>query len=233
MQPTPTPAPTPAPSSRTRVPVLAVVATVVLGTVVGLLGDRPVPPVPSGRHVTLVPEGRTATGHPVARHGAPPLEGPGSDTGRVAAADGGVPDGATPFDDDLPAVARLDADLRAVLRSAATDARLDGVTVLVTSGWRSADYQDLLLREAVERYGSAAEAARWVATAETSPHVQGLAVDVGDDAAIAWLATHGAAYGLCPVYANEPWHHELRPQAVTDGCPALYPDPTADPRMRR
>ena len=44
---------------------------------------------------------------------------------------------------------------------------------------------------------------------------------------------HGAAYGLCQIYGNEPWHYELRPAAGDHGCPALYADPTHDPRMQR
>ncbi len=102
----------------------------------------------------------------------------------------------------------------------------------VNSGWRSPRYQSGLLRDAVVKYGSAAEAARWVATPATSPHVAAVAVDLGFDAR-AWLSEHGAAYGLCRIYANEPWHFELRPEAQDRGCPPLYPDPTNDPRMRR
>jgi D-alanyl-D-alanine carboxypeptidase len=37
---------------------------------------------------------------------------------------------------------------------------------------------------------------------------------------------------LCRVYRNEPWHFELRPGAVRDGCPARYADPAHDPRMQ-
>jgi hypothetical protein len=77
------------------------------------------------------------------------------------------------------------------------------------------------------------EAARWVATPETSAHVSGDAVDVGPADARAWLSEHGAGHGLCQVYGNEPWHFELRPEAVDRGCPPMYPDPTHDPRMRR
>ena len=49
----------------------------------------------------------------------------------------------------------------------------------------------------------------------------------------AWLSEHGAAYGLCQIYGNEPWHYELRPEAVDHGCPPMYADPTHDPRMQR
>lgn len=145
--------------------------------------------------------------------------------------DGVVPDGTSVFDDTYPAVTRLDPTLLAALRAAATDAASDGIELDVNSGWRSADYQQQLLDDAVEQHGSAEEAARWVATPETSPHVSGDAVDIGGPGATEWLAAHGAGYGLCRVYANEPWHFELRPAAVDAGCPELYSDPTQDPRL--
>ena len=147
-------------------------------------------------------------------------------------ADGAVLDGVTVFD-DTPAVTKLDSDLLAALRRAATDAAQDGVTVYVNSGWRSPAYQDQLLRDAIVTYGSEAEAVRWVATAETSAHVSGDAVDIGLADATAWLSKHGADYGLCQIYVNEPWHFELRPDAIEEGCPPMYPDPTHDPRMQR
>jgi LAS superfamily LD-carboxypeptidase LdcB len=64
-------------------------------------------------------------------------------------------------------------------------------------------------------------------------HVSGDAVDIGPTAAAAWLSKHGAEYGLCQIYRNEPWHYELRPDAVDRGCPPLYADPTHDPRMQK
>ena len=151
----------------------------------------------------------------------------------LSEADGAVPDGATVFDDDFPAVANLDPALLGPLRQAATDAAVDGVELLVNSGWRSPQYQNQLFGEAVSEYGSEEEAARWVATADTSPHVSGDAVDIGPSDATAWLSEHGAKYGLCQVYSNEPWHYELRPIAINDGCPPMYADPTHDPRMQQ
>ena len=139
----------------------------------------------------------------------------------------------TVFDDEVPAVANLDPDLLRALRQAATDAADDGVEIFVNSGWRSPAYQERLLREAVTEYGSEGEAARWVATADTSPHVSGEAIDVGHSDATAWLSTHGAGYGLCQIYRNEPWHYERRPRAVDEGCPPTYADPTHDPRMQQ
>jgi D-alanyl-D-alanine carboxypeptidase len=152
--------------------------------------------------------------------------------GALGEADGAVPDGTTVFDDEVPGVAKLDPDLLGALRQAATAAAGDGVEFVVDSGWRSPAYQEQLLREAVSEYGSEAEAARWVATPNKSAHVSGDAVDIGPSDATTWLSEHGAEYGLCQIYGNEPWHYELRPEAIAHGCPPTYSDPTQDPRMQ-
>jgi hypothetical protein len=148
-------------------------------------------------------------------------------------ADGALPDGTSVFDDGVPGVANLDPALLVALRQAATAAANGGVVFVVDSGWRSPAYQERLLHEAVSQYGSEREAARWVATPRTSAHVSGDAVDIGPSDAAAWLSDHGAAYGLCQIYDNEPWHYELRPEAVDRGCPPMYADPTQDPRMQQ
>ncbi|MEU6388022.1 D-alanyl-D-alanine carboxypeptidase family protein [Streptomyces sp. NPDC046939] len=210
-------------SSRRRCWPLVVIALIAVvaatATVVGLRTSRPAStsaPPPS----TAGPSKKPAPRASPEAHRGPPDE-----------ADGVVPDGVTVFDTTVPAVTRLDPGLRDALRRAARAA--GGIVFHVNSGWRSPAYQNQLLREAVAKYGSEDEAARWVATAATSPHVSGDAVDLGRSDATAWLAEHGAAYGLCPVYRNEPWHYELRTAAIADGCPALYADPTEDPRMRQ
>ena len=153
--------------------------------------------------------------------------------GGLGEADSAVPDGTTVFDDAIPGVANLDPDLLGALRQAATDAAADGVEVFVDSGWRSPEYQERLLREAVSEYGSEEEAARWVATPTTSVHMSGDAVDIGPFGATAWLSEHGADYGLCQIYSNEPWHYELCPEAIDHGCPPMYADPTHDARMQQ
>jgi D-alanyl-D-alanine carboxypeptidase len=148
-------------------------------------------------------------------------------------AGGAVRRGLTVFDDERPPVANLDPDLLGALRHAATDAARDGVEIIINSGWRSPVYQERLFRQAVSKYGSKAKAARWVATADTSSHVSGHAVDIGPSRAIAWLSRHGTKYRLCQIYRNEPWHYELRAEATDDGCPSLYADPRHDPRMQQ
>lgn len=140
--------------------------------------------------------------------------------------DGVLPDGATVLDTEDAGVANLEPGLLAALQRASADAARDGVQLAITSGWRSNRYQAQLFRDAVATYGSEARAAAWVAPPGTSEHEAGAAVDIGPPGAAAWLSRHGAAYGLCQTYRNEPWHFELRPQAVEHGCPRA----TAHPR---
>jgi D-alanyl-D-alanine carboxypeptidase len=161
------------------------------------------------------------------------LSPPGAPLGPLGLADGAVPDGTTVFDDDVPGVAELDPALLDALRRAAASAARDDVSFFVDSGWRSRAYQQRLFEEAVSKYGSTAEASRWVATPDASAHVTGDAVDVGPSRATAWLSEHGAAYGLCQIYRNEPWHYELRIAALDGGCPRMYRDASEDPRMQR
>lgn len=144
----------------------------------------------------------------------------------------GSGNGMSVFDEQAPAVTRLNPELLDALRRAAKNAAQSGVEFEVNSGWRSPEYQSSLLQSAVDDYGSEEEAARWVATAHTSAHVSGDAVDIGPLEATDWLAQHGARYGLCQIYSNESWHYELRQDAVGGACPVPFSDPTEDPRMR-
>jgi zinc D-Ala-D-Ala carboxypeptidase len=196
---------------------------VVIAAIAAALGDQ-------------LPASSSSTGAPPVlrhEHRAPGERGALPERGSLGETDGAVPDGTTVFDDEVPGVANLDPDLLGALRQAATDAAEDGVEFFVDSGWRSPAYQERLLQDAALKYGSEAEATRWVATPNTSPHVSGDAVDIGPSDATAWLSEHGAEYGLCQIYGNEPWHYELRPEAIDHGCPAMYADPTHDPRMQR
>ena len=182
---------------------------------------------------------QSAAGADRALPGSAPAQEPGAGVpadvvadGVVTEEDGILPDGVTVFDGAYPGITRLSPDLLDALRRAAEDAGRQGIVIHVNSGWRSPEYQDQLLRQAVSQYGSEAEAARWVATAATSAHVAGEAVDIGSFDAVAWMSEHGDGYGLCQTYGNESWHFELRREAVGGGCPAPYTDPTEDPRMQ-
>jgi hypothetical protein len=181
---------------------------------------------PPSAHRALPGELRGAPGRP-----GPAVAG-GTTAGSLGEADGAVPDGTTVFDDGVPGVAKLDPALVDALRRAATDAADEGVELLVDSGWRSPRYQQQLLDDAVSKYGSEERAARWVARPDRSAHVSGDAVDLGPSGATAWLSRHGAEYGLCQIYGNEPWHYERRPRARSEGCPPMYADPSQDPRLQ-
>jgi hypothetical protein len=225
------PAPPRARRTRAIVPGALVVVT---GALLGVLGCQPLAPTPP----SLASEPLTSSSPPSSST-TPPTSARRPDDpdrhelrGAVGEADGVVPDGVTVFDGAVPAVANLDPALLGALRQAATDAAGSGITFSVTSGWRSAAYQEQLLHGAISKYGSEAAAARWVATPSTSAHVSGDAVDLGS-AASTWLAQHGSGYGLCQIYRNEPWHFELRPDAIRHGCPPMYADPTHDPRMQQ
>jgi zinc D-Ala-D-Ala carboxypeptidase len=210
------------PTRRIRIRWIRVLGLLVVIAAIGAaLGSR----LPASSSLTAA----SPTGVPRSEHRAPRSE----PRGALGEADGAVPDGATAFDDGIPGVANLEPALLGALRQAARDAAYDGVELVVDSGWRSPEYQEQLLQEAVSKYGSQEEAARWVATPDTSAHVSGDAVDIGPPDAAAWLSEHGAEYALCQIYGNEPWHFELRPEAIDDGCPPTYADPTHDPRMQQ
>ncbi|KAM9866920.1 hypothetical protein ACIFOC_00241 [Leucobacter aridicollis] len=129
----------------------------------------------------------------------------------------------SPFDEEHPAVSRLNPDLRAAIQAAAADAEADGIQIELTSGWRSADYQAGLLNDAIADYGSEEAAREFVSTPEASKHVTGDAVDVARVDPALWIEQYGNAYGLCRVFANESWHFEL---ATSPGgeCPPMLAD---------
>ncbi|RKQ91974.1 D-alanyl-D-alanine carboxypeptidase-like protein [Solirubrobacter pauli] len=126
-------------------------------------------------------------------------------------------------DSTAAAPVALDPQLERAVQAATRDAARDGITIQITSGVRTRAHQQQLLDEAIETYGSEAVARQYVNTPERSTHVQGLAVDVGPTDAAYWLAQHGAAYGLCQIYANEIWHYE---RVVEPGgaCPPQRPN---------
>lgn len=144
----------------------------------------------------------------------------------IGAADGWIPDGTRlTVDDDHPALTRLEPELLAALQTAAPAAERAGTSLRINSGWRSTEYQQWLLDQAVQEYGNYQEASRWVATPSASRHTTGQAVDVGPPESAAWLEANGAQWGLCRVFANEPWHFELL--GTDNGCPELVPDASA------
>lgn len=168
------------------------------------------------------PAGRSepSGGEPEPLH-VPQLESPlGPEDGYVATGE------RLTLADSVPAIERLDPALRDALEQAAAAAAERGIQFSFTDGWRSERYQQYLVEQAVQEYGSVEEARRWAKSPEESQHVVGLAVDVATADAMDWLVRFGADYGLCQIYANELWHFEY--VADADGaCPAQLPDSSA------
>lgn len=132
----------------------------------------------------------------------------------------------TAYDVADPAIGNLEPRLLAAIQNATSAAAADGITMTINSGWRSPQFQQQLLDDAVVTYGSLPAARRYVQTPEHSRHVTGAAVDVGGTGADHWLIANGSRFGLCQIYANELWHFELA--ADPSGfCPPLRPDAAA------
>jgi D-alanyl-D-alanine carboxypeptidase len=107
-----------------------------------------------------------------------------------------------------------------------------GVNLYMTSGFRSEARQAMLFADAIEKYGSETEAAKWVLPPKSSHHPEGLAIDInypGDRAGAQWLELNGTRFGLCRVYANEWWHFE---GVIAPGgdCPRMAPNALVDMR---
>lgn len=106
----------------------------------------------------------------------------------------------------------------------------DGVSLVITSGFRSLERQEFLYQREIQIRGSETEAAKWVLPPHSSHHPKGLAIDVNypmDPAGALWLERNGWRFGLCRVYANEWWHFEAV-IAPGERCPALARDARVD-----
>lgn len=105
----------------------------------------------------------------------------------------------------------------------------------IGSGYRSADRQAELFAEAVRKYGSEAEARKWVAPPGKSQHNHGQAVDIwynGQrlDKAPAevreWVHANASAYGLRFPMSWESWH--IEPAGARGGGPGSTAVATTD-----
>lgn len=105
-------------------------------------------------------------------------------------------------------------------------AHKEDIDLVITSGFRTADRQEYLFNRAIEKYGSAKEASKWILPPNKSHHPDGIALDVnypGNQVETKWLEKNGFKYGLCRVYKNEWWHFEPL-VAPGEKCPALVPN---------
>ena len=125
-----------------------------------------------------------------------------------------------PLSAPIPGTTNMQAPAAAAFTRAFADARADGLTPEIRSAWRSAEWQQILFDRAVAKYGSRAEASKWVLSPTKSAHVKGYAIDVHPQAVATWLEEHGPTYGICRTYDNEWWHFEY---LATSTCPPRQP----------
>ncbi|GAB0107144.1 M15 family metallopeptidase [Nocardia sp. JMUB6875] len=117
----------------------------------------------------------------------------------------------------------LDPRLSSAYNAAAAEAYANGVSLWITSGYRTPAEQESLWEDGLQTYGSPEAARRWVLPPNESTHVTGQAIDVGPREGAQWLEDNGSHWGLCRMYDNEWWHFELA--TYPDGpCPARLPD---------
>ncbi len=127
-------------------------------------------------------------------------------------------------------VTELHPLLLARFNAAKSAAEREGVSLYISSGFRTLERQRELFEAAIEKYGSESEAARWALPSQVSHHPDGLAIDVnypGAPDGARWLEENGYRYGLCRVYANEWWHFE-GVIAPGQNCPAMASDARVD-----
>jgi hypothetical protein len=123
---------------------------------------------------------------------------------------------------------QIDKQLMNRFKAAQAAAKKDGQTIYIASGFRTLSRQTTLFAQAIKKYGTAAEASKWVAPPLVSHHPWGVAIDVNypdDPVGAGWLEINGSKFGLCRVFKNEWWHFE---PVIAPGwkCPALVPDAT-------
>ena len=108
-------------------------------------------------------------------------------------------------------------------------ARADGVSLVITSAYRSDAEQAKLFAEHPDP--------RWVAPPGRSLHRYGTELDLGPAAAYDWLARNARRFHFIPRYSWEPWHwgYGLNPRSaprIADGrsaVPAFVPAPYVEP----
>jgi hypothetical protein len=124
----------------------------------------------------------------------------------------------------------LDSLLATRFAAAKAIAHSEGISLQLTSGFRSKAEQARLFADEVDKLGSEEEASKWVLPPDISHHPQGTAIDVNynfDRPSTMWLEINGYKFGLCRAYANEWWHFEALTSPGVK-CPAMKVDASVD-----
>ncbi|MDL2220420.1 M15 family metallopeptidase [Eubacteriales bacterium OttesenSCG-928-N14] len=213
--------------------VLLVIAAIVIGCILlfGGSGDTPSPtPTPE----VSTPVNPTDTTAPTP---TPTIPADEAWMLILANADNPLPDGFAPQTAKAQGNYLMDARAVQPMQQMIAAAKADGVTLNLTSAYRTKEYQQGLFDNKVQRLMNVgktreqaeAEAATVVALPGTSEHQTGLAVDIitpsyttldegfANTDAFAWLQAHAAEYGFVLRYAKEkqditgiiyePWHY--------------------------
>ena len=138
--------------------------------------------------------------------------------------------GATAIAAPLQHPFKLNSSLQVRFLAAQAAAKKAGYRLFITSGFRSYGHQATLFKNAVTKYGSEAEASKWVLPPEHSHHTWGLAMDINyphDPGSTMWLEIYGYEYGLCRAYKNEWWHFEGL-TAPGQPCPPMATDASSE-----
>jgi hypothetical protein len=124
----------------------------------------------------------------------------------------------------------LDSLLATRFAAAKAIAKSEGISLQLTSGYRSKEVQARLFADEVKKLGSEEEASKWVLPPDISHHPQGTAVDVNynfDRPSTKWLEVNGYKFGLCRAYANEWWHFEAL-TSPREKCPPMKINASVD-----
>jgi Transglycosylase SLT domain/D-alanyl-D-alanine carboxypeptidase len=140
----------------------------------------------------------------------------------AAFAAGGAYDGPLAYRQGKP----MRPDVALAFDRMARAARADGVSLLITSGFRTDAEQAELFRRNPDP--------RWVAPPGKSLHRYGTELDLGPESAYGWLARHASRFHFVQRYPHEPWHfgYTLNARSAPrggdgahrTGLPAFVPD---------
>jgi zinc D-Ala-D-Ala carboxypeptidase len=131
-------------------------------------------------------------------------------------------------DGELRRTESLDYEAAAAYREMVAAAQVDGIELILISGFRTVEQQEQLFQRQIQRQGSEIAAAQLSAPPGFSEHHTGLAIDVGDrnqqdtdlkfafeqTQAYAWLKNNAQRYGFEQSFPEnnsqgvsfEPWH---------------------------
>ncbi|MDX0438925.1 phage tail protein [Sinorhizobium medicae] len=132
-------------------------------------------------------------------------------------------------DKPLSSVTELDPEFQSRLAEFLAAAQEQAGNIVITSGARSIERQAQLWQQALEKYGSEAEARKWVAPPGRSQHNHGRAADLQfeSDAVRDWAHAHAESYGLVFRLQNESWHIELKRDEAIRSVAAATDESTA------